>query len=686
MIKKSLSWLAVAAGVSAAAMGAWAVSAPVSDWKIAGPFGGSAISVAVDPESPKTVLAGARSSLLYQSQDFGASWSPLNLPRRTLADVTSILVDPADSNHYLVGVLDAFGGTLYVSLDAGKTWSPNKDISDFGVRALAASPSNPSEFVAGTLKGVMMSADGGKSWSRISDPNNLEMQGITSLAIDPKDGNIIYAGTSHLPWKTMDGGKTWESIHSGMIDDSDVFSIYVSPAQPTDIFASACSGIYSSANRGDSWRKLAGIPNTSRRTHVIRQDLLQPNTIYAGTTTGLFKSANSGVNWKTVSNTQVNSIAFDPAQPKSMYLAMEDEGMGKTDDGGETIKASNNGFVDRQIAAVTTAGDKFVAIESQVGGGTGIFVSPDKGETWNQIRDAKGLAGVHLRFLAGSSTDAKVLLAGTSRQIFSSADGGSLWKPLILRMIVPPPPPPPAAKTPARSAAATKSKTTTHSRAAAVTARRPVKPRVILRTITPTDIAGLYSFRQGGKDLLYMAINLGLFRSSDGGSQWTQLTLNAGGTVSGLYSSGADADTRLVARGPAGLLLSKDSGDQWEPIAFPLPVGDVNDVALPADPKSRLLIATRVGLYSSPDGGGNWAVNAQGIQASTVSAVIYGGSAQTAYAVEYGHLFQSNDAGVSWSPAPTALPSLQIRQLWVPNSACDRLYGITSGLGILFRN
>ena len=51
------------------------------------------------------------------------------------------------------------------------------------------------------------------------------------MAIDPKDPDIIYAGTSQVPWRPWMAAEAWESIHSGMIDDSDVFSIYVDPAR-----------------------------------------------------------------------------------------------------------------------------------------------------------------------------------------------------------------------------------------------------------------------------------------------------------------------------------------------------------------------------------------------------------------------------------------------------------------------
>jgi photosystem II stability/assembly factor-like uncharacterized protein len=435
------------------------------------------------------------------------------------------------------------------------------------------------------------------------------------------------------------------------------------------VFASACSGIYASLNRGDSWRKLAGIPNTSRRTHVIRRDRTQPSVIYAGTTTGLFKSSNGGLVWKTVNSAQVNSIAFDPAQPSTMYMAMEYEGLGKTQNGGETIQPIVSGFVDRRISAVTKSGNRFVAIEPQVGESTGIFASADQGETWAQVRNPKGLPGVHLRYITGSPEQEKFLLAASSHQLYKSIDDGDVWRPFTLRVIVTPPTQPAAPRT--------------HSKTAP--RRTPVKPRTILRTVTPATINGLYATQQGSKGQLYIATNLGLFRSGDLGEQWKQLTMNDATEVTGLYVS-ANSDGRLIARTPIGLYMSSDCGDHWDKLSFPLPSTDVNDVAIPADPNARLLAATRVGLYSSADNGNSWVSDPHGMQRSTVNSVVYRASTRTAYAVEYGNLFQSTDGGNSWTALPSSLSSPEIRQLWVPDNTSERLYGITSGFGILFRN
>jgi photosystem II stability/assembly factor-like uncharacterized protein len=677
MIRRNLASLALLSGLATLAIAAWAALAPADDWKIAGPFGGTATSVALDPQNPSALLAGAMNSLLFESDNAGASWKLLDFPKRTLSQVTSILVDPSDSKHYLVGMTAAEGGGLFESHDAGQSWSVVREIADFGVRALAAAPSNPSRFVAGTLHGVMLSDDCGAGWKRISDPHNVDMEGITSVAFDPKDPNIIYAGTAHLPWKTTDAGKTWQSIHDGMIDDSDVFSIYVDPTAPNNILASACSGIYSSTDRGELWRKLLGIPNTSRRTHVVREDPTNSNIIYAGTTTGLFKSFNGGKLWKTVTNTPVNALAFNPATPYTMYLALEDEGIGKSNDQGEVIELVDTGFVDRQITAVTSAGKKLLALEGQEGESSGLFVSTNQGETWTQLRSTRGLAGVHLKAITGVSGDDRTLLASSAREMYKSVDGGLLWKPLPIRRIFPPPP----------ESAKPKTETRTRPGAHGPTARRPVrpvKPKPVIKEISVAEISGLYSLNRGARDLLFAATDLGLLVSDDLGEHWLLADIPAAPAVLTLYADPAEG--RLIVKTSAGLYSSNDFGDHWSEMSFPLKSGDVNDVALlPAD-SATLLAATRVGLYRSADGGANWSLDQKGLPVSTVSAVAYSAAQHCTYAVQYGKLYQLSDGNQSWSLLPTALPTLRIRQLWIPDAASTRLYGITSDLGILFRN
>ncbi len=669
------------AAVVAVAAGAWGLSAPVDDWKIAGPFGGTATTVAVDPQSPKTVLAGAMNSLLYQSQDFGATWTALDLPKRNLGEVAAVMVDPQNSDHYFAGVLDAFGGGLFETIDGGKVWTEHPDFKNVGVRALTASSSNPTEFVAGTLKGVMMTTDSGKSWKRISDLNNLEMRGITAVAIDPKDPNTIYAGTPHLPWRTTDGGQTWSSIHSGMIDDSDVFSIYIDPKSPSEVFASACSGIYASKDRGEGWRKLAGIPNTSRRTHVIRESPDREGTIFAGTTMGLFRSPNGGTNWKVLTDTQVNSLAFDPTKPSTMYLAMEYDGVGKTLDGGDTINLTDDGFVDRQISAMTRAGSALVSVESSDGETSGVFVSHDDGSSWTKLRSSRSLGGVHLRSIVGHPTDEHKWIAASPRLLYKTLDGGATWRPLAVKLIVTP------AKTEEVSSSSKVSSSRTHAQSRSTTShtKRVIHTKAVTKVLPASEVYGLYAIAHGATNLIAAATESGLLLSDDFGETWTKADLGTDTPVYGLASSSGN-DGRLSVKAQTGLYLSKDGGAHWDKSAFPLPVGDINAMALAADASAPILVATRLGLYSSPDSGVTWNANASGLNASTVNAVTYAAEGRSAFAVEYGQLFRSEDGGASWSRLPTSLHSLPIRQLAVLTNKPSRLYAITSGLGILFRD
>jgi photosystem II stability/assembly factor-like uncharacterized protein len=681
MLKRFLLPLATGMALIAVCAAAWATNEPVSDWKIAGPFGGTARSIALDPQKPSVLLAGAMNSLLFRTQDAGASWDLLNFPKRNLSEVTSVLVDPADSKHYLAGIVSADGGGLYESRDEGTTWVTVSSVRDFGVRALAAAPSKASTFVAGTARGVMESDDSGATWSRISDPSNMEMQGITAIAIDPNNPQIIYAGTSHLPWKTLDGGKNWQSIHTGMIDDSDVFSIYVDPAKPSDVFASACSGIYATGDRGEQWRKLMGLSLAQRRTHVIRKDPATAGTLYAGTTMGLFKSPNSGSSWKAVTNTQVNSMVFDPAHSGGMYMAMEYEGVGMSDDGAQNVKMINRGFVNRSISSVTRSGSTLLALEPQLGDTSGIFVSRDRGENWSQMKDVKGLLGVHLTTIAGSLGEERILFAASPHQLYKSADSGLLWKPASMKVIVPvlAPVEKAAAKTPAKAGAKAPANPASHVPRRTI-ARKPIEK---LREVSPAQFNALYAFKDGSSEALFAATDLGLFKSVDKGERWSMAELPGAGAVYALFGA-PNADGRLIARAASSLFVSKDFGTHWEPFTFPLPASDVNAVAMPEDSGSPLLVGTRLGLYSSTDGGANWSTNVGGIPASTVNSVIYGPE-KVAYAVEYGRLYEMTAANPAWTMLPSALPATRIRQLWIPD-ASGRLFGITSDLGILFRN
>ena len=69
----------------------------------------------------------------------------------------------------------------------------------------------------------------------------------------------------------------------GMVGDSDIFSMAVNPRNPEVVYASACSGVYRSGNRAESWVRLRprqGSPNV--RAQIVTIDPTDPDHATAG--------------------------------------------------------------------------------------------------------------------------------------------------------------------------------------------------------------------------------------------------------------------------------------------------------------------------------------------------------------------------------------------------------------------
>ncbi|MEO5926488.1 MAG: hypothetical protein ABIR70_21900 [Bryobacteraceae bacterium] len=393
---------------------------PVSraaDWQPWGPFGGSVISIAVDPSEPSHLLAGARNGQLFHSSDHGSSWSQLSFGRNLSGTVRVIAIDPSVKGHYWVGISaeqEASNG-LWESRDAGQSWMQH--LSGLAVESLALFSGT---IAAGTRHGLYRTIDG-EHWDRITPEHHSDLEDIVSVAFDPTDAKTLYAGTPHLPWKTTDGGKTWMAIHTGMIDDSDVFSIHVSASAPTQVFASACSGIYRSRNAGGRWALLQGIPKSSRRTHVIVQHPANPQMVFAGTTSGLFRSTDGGTRWTKLNSLAVNAIAFDPAKPNTMYLATELAGVQISTDSGVKVQPSNEGLHARNIRASASFGSLQFLSTAYEGSQGGLYIHSAAG--WRKL-GAATFSSDNIQSVAVS--DGR-LLVSTDQRILQSKDFGRTW-------------------------------------------------------------------------------------------------------------------------------------------------------------------------------------------------------------------------------------------------------------------
>ena len=595
-------------------------------WNTIGPYGGDARSFAYSAVDPAHILMGTTNSWIYQTND-GIQWSRLSkISTSDSLVLDHILFDTSDPKRVIVGerMLDRPDGGIFISGDEGHHWMSVPDMQGQSVRALAQAPSNPKVFVAGTLKGVYRSEDGGLRWTLISPAGSTELHEVESVAIDPVNPQDIYVGTWHLPWKTQDGGRTWQNIKQGMIDDSDVFSIIVDPRFPATVYASACSGIYKSIDAGVQFHKIQGIPSTARRTRVLKQDPTNPNVVYAGTTEGLYKTTDAGRQWSlmTPKDIIINDVYIDPRNSQHVLMATDRSGILDSEDGGESFHDSNNGFSQRQISSLVVDPHNpdtvYVSVLNDKRFG-GVFISKDAGKTWNQIN--YGLEKLDVFVLAippGGN-----LLAGTNHGIYRWKEGK--WYNDGNRL-----------KTVSRKVTRVNKK------------HRYDSTETI--EVADSKIDGIVHGLAFANGEWYAATSEGLYSSDDNGFVWTGVRIasrhpggeNAEDSASKVSKQQAKYAVELQAKQNANKIttafwnvaawgntvfasrlgkvyVSQDRAQTWK--AATLPTGWERDRYVAIDANGRLWVGGRLGVSYSDDRGRSW--KPSGLPINNISGLQY---------------------------------------------------------------
>jgi photosystem II stability/assembly factor-like uncharacterized protein len=618
------------------------------NWLPFGPDGGSARRIVPDPEDHTHLYLGTTNGWIYESHNTGANWR--RLARVDKGDdmvLDSIVVDATNPRHLLVGgyTLDHPDGGLFISKDGGKTWVSQPEMRGQSIRALRASTTDAKELVAGTLKGVFRSDDGGEHWKQISPVDSTEIHEVQSVAIDPADPNVIYAGTWHLPWKTTDGGEHWENIKTGIIDDSDVFSILVDPADPKMVYASACSGIYKSENAGVLFHKIQGIPSSARRTRVLMQDPNDLNIVFAGTTEGLWRSNDAGKTWTRTTGPEiiVNDISVDKADSHRVLIATDRGGVLASEDGGDTFHSSNAGFSARQITTMkrddTHPATILVGLVNDKEWG-GVFRSPDGGLSWTQR--SEGLQGRDV-FALGQAPDG-TFIAGTSHGIFRLDPASEVWNKVedAPGSIAAGDGPHAAAIRPAATRTSNRKLTPAQRRAALLAERRKAAASTAAHQTSSSDhsadrevaanrvappsgeappasdaaaplptAAGpepgrgkgfdgeVYGLATAGRTVL-ATTSIGLMSSPDNGVTWT---LSAPAHSEGWrYLAAAKND--VVAASLHSLAFSADEGQSWSPVPLPEKLTQISAIAV--EPSGTIWVGGREGVFVSSDAGSTW--------------------------------------------------------------------------------
>jgi hypothetical protein len=220
------------------------------------------------------------------------------------------------------------------------------------------------------------------SWNRTTAWNP-GVGRLTSISVYPLNNNIIYVTSpGGGVWKSISGGNQWTPLSDYNNAMMNMFSVSVDPTNDAVVFAGSSGGtLYRSLDGGTAW--------TSQNTGMgnIRKILFNPtNTqmLVAASTEGVYRSTNGGGNWTRMLAASVEDIEFQPGNTNVLYAS-----------------------------------------------GSNVYRSTDAGVNWTQLTSANGITNSARTLIAVSPADPGIVYAVQSNggsefgRLYRSVDGGS---------------------------------------------------------------------------------------------------------------------------------------------------------------------------------------------------------------------------------------------------------------------
>lgn len=273
------------------------------DWYV--PLGADGYDSVFDPENPNIVYMEIQEGTLHRLDrtteeviNIQPQPEPNDPPERWNWDAP-IQISPHNNKRIYFG-----SQRVWKSENQGNSWTPiSKDLT-----------TNTNRYELKTLDNRVWSVDDLHDTGAMS-----KYATLTSISESPKVEGLLYTGSDDgLVHVSEDDGQNWrKSALPKVPERSFINDIEASNHDANTVFAIADAhkfGDYSaylfmSADRGRTWKSIAGDLPSNTIVWVIKQDHVDENLLFIGTEYGIYFSPNKGANWIKL-NAGVPTISF----------------------------------------------------------------------------------------------------------------------------------------------------------------------------------------------------------------------------------------------------------------------------------------------------------------------------------------------------------------------------------------